>query len=101
MKLFIAILSMSLFGCATVSLTAAGSKVRIVKSTPQGCQYLKGVRGEVGSGLFYNDITSEAEDQFEDSIKNRTADLGGNTVEVTDKGRRRWLGEAYICNNNN
>lgn len=86
-------------GCAFsyVVLTEQGSRVRIVKSTPQGCEYVGEVRGVPGGGIVNDFDTDSLTDQLHNSLKNATAAKGGNTVEIIETGKLFAKGEAYKC----
>ena len=89
-----------LTACATVSLTAAGEKVRVTKNPDvvAGCQYIDQVEG---GEKFFGGAT--AEENAMRRLKNNTAEMGGNVVflntyEVSDTGAgAKMRGEVYHC----
>ena len=91
--LFASILAMS--GCATLTLTPEGEKVRVTKGEPAGCQNLGDVYGK-GNG-----IPSSNMEYARTDIRNKAALKGANVLSLdsiaTTDGVINLVGQAYKC----
>ncbi|RYG96773.1 MAG: DUF4156 domain-containing protein [Alphaproteobacteria bacterium] len=102
MKKLAALLACSLLSsCASIPLTDGGQRVRYTTSTPQNCKYLGQVKGNCSDSTKGGPMYMTSGDRYAaglNSIKNNTALMGGDTVEVLSGGCDP-VGEAYACGN--
>lgn len=95
--LALAALLVILSGCATASPEAQNVRVTSNPEVVRGCEFLGNVKsmsgwgGAAASGLAARNI--------EETLKQRTHDLGGNVVYVVRNEGSQGSGEAYRCAN--
>jgi hypothetical protein len=86
---------LSLFGCATATPQAQLVRVTNNPDVVRGCEFLGNVKamsgwgGSAAGGLAARNI--------EETLKQRTHDLGGNVVYIIQNETSRGTGEAYRC----
>jgi hypothetical protein len=80
-------------GCASTALTAAGSKVQLMKADPpQGCREIGNVDGT------YNFVGSASEGDSKNVMRNRAAELGANYVRWESVSPNGMVaGTAFQC----
>lgn len=95
-------LCLGINGCATTTLSEAGSAVRITSSPDivKGCHFLGEVKGSdhVNGGVMGQ---GAAENNSRNEIRNNAASLGANVVHLNSSnvgmGGASIHGEAYRC----
>lgn len=92
------IVALLLSGC--VSLTAGGGRVRVVNS-PQHVEKCKLISQVTSSSSWGGLASGVAFDNAMNELKNKAAEMGGNTVYTTTMlsswGGTRMIGDAYDC----
>lgn len=95
-KTLLILVTIYLSGCASAVISDQGNKVRLVTTSPAGCEYLGEVSGDFRGSKTGGFVLDTSEFAHVD-LKNRAADMGADTVEVLRNGDRQKSGEAYRC----
>ena len=95
--LCLAILALS--SCASVIVSPESRKVRLVSNTPQNCKYLGQVEGHWKDAKTGGMVGGEGSiPPFRRAdLKNKAAELGADTLEITSEIGRTASAEAYLC----
>ena len=90
--------ALAVLGCVAKTLSPGAESVRLVHTTPTGCERLADVRGHQGNTLT-GDFTpmADLEDGARSDLINHAYKLGANTVQLVDRRGRagdEWAGNA-------
>lgn len=86
---------MLLTACSSTTLSDGGKLVRLVNQVPESCEYLGDVEESVHRSIDREAFKKGVLGRID--LKNKAAEIGGDTVEVSEGESGLISGRAYRC----